>query len=174
MVFTHDDRLPEAVERLRIPARIMEVARRARSVVELRERSDPVRQLIADARAVAHADEMSPEARASVVPGLCRSAIEAGCASSVRRRRIGGGEPHEEVERALDAATTLKSRVALALFDDSQLAGEVLSSLNNRFGSWAADALQAVNRGAHQGHPGDLLALARDAERLATALAERQ
>jgi hypothetical protein len=36
VIFTHDDRLPEAIRRLQIEARIVEVLRRDGSVVELR------------------------------------------------------------------------------------------------------------------------------------------
>ncbi len=44
VIFTHDDRLPEAVRRLQIEANIIEVLRREGSVVELREVRNPVRQ----------------------------------------------------------------------------------------------------------------------------------
>jgi len=43
VIFTHDDRLPEAVRRLQIEANIIEVLRREGSVVELREVRNPVR-----------------------------------------------------------------------------------------------------------------------------------
>ena len=45
IVFTHDDRLPESVRRLGIQASVIEVTRRANSVVEIRSRMDPVRAL---------------------------------------------------------------------------------------------------------------------------------
>ncbi|HET9216719.1 MAG TPA: AAA family ATPase [Terriglobia bacterium] len=41
VIFTHDDRLPEALRRLQIPANIIEVLRSDRSVVELREVAQP-------------------------------------------------------------------------------------------------------------------------------------
>jgi hypothetical protein len=37
VIFTHDDRLTEAIRRLRIEARIVEIVRRENSVVEVRE-----------------------------------------------------------------------------------------------------------------------------------------
>lgn len=42
VVFTHDDRLPEAVRRLGIRATVFAVTRRAKSVVEVRQTRDPV------------------------------------------------------------------------------------------------------------------------------------
>src|SRR5690606_22051356 len=53
VVFTHDDRLPEALRRLQLPATIVEVVRRENSEVELRQVRDPVRLYLDDARAVA-------------------------------------------------------------------------------------------------------------------------
>src|SRR5207253_6791469 len=58
IVFTHDDRLPEAVRRLGLPATVHSVTRRAKSVVEVRETSDPVTSLIDDARAIALTGEL--------------------------------------------------------------------------------------------------------------------
>ncbi|HEX6241864.1 MAG TPA: hypothetical protein VFZ61_13240, partial [Polyangiales bacterium] len=53
IVFTHDDRLPAAVRRLALPARIVQVQRRRRSVVEVAPGSDPAGQALRDARSVA-------------------------------------------------------------------------------------------------------------------------
>lgn len=53
-VFTHDNRLPEAVRRLGIKATIWEVTRREGSVVEPRKNLDPVRRHLDEANAVAH------------------------------------------------------------------------------------------------------------------------
>jgi len=41
VVFTHDDRLPEAVRRLDIQATVVEVTRRENSLVQLRLARDP-------------------------------------------------------------------------------------------------------------------------------------
>jgi hypothetical protein len=54
--------------------------------VELRQTTDPVSSLIDDARAVALTENL-PQDVASRVPGFCRSAVEAACMESVRRRR---------------------------------------------------------------------------------------
>src|SRR5262245_2875486 len=69
IVFTHDPRLEEAVRRLRLPARVVEVTRRAGSTIELRDVLDPVAQQLADARQVARAEGIGPKLASKVVPG---------------------------------------------------------------------------------------------------------
>jgi hypothetical protein len=170
VVFTHDDRLPEAVRRLGIPARVVEVTRRAGSVVEVRGTRTPVEQALEDARALISTDGLPPETAARVVPGFCRIAIEAACVETVRRRRLARGETHADVERALDEARTLYQKAALALFDDVNRGSDVLGSLDNRFGGRAADAFRRSNSGAHVGDAGSLPDLVRDAAILARDL----
>ena len=51
IVFTHDDRLPEAVAGSAFLPRVISVTRRERSVVEVRETMDPVLAYLDDARA---------------------------------------------------------------------------------------------------------------------------
>jgi len=79
VVFTHDDRLPEAVRRLAIPATVIEVTRREGSLVALRRAKDPVSRYIEDAITVAKTDDLPPQAARRVIPGLCRLAIDAAC-----------------------------------------------------------------------------------------------
>jgi hypothetical protein len=99
LVFTHDDRLPEAVRRLDIAAEIIEVTRREGSIVELRRSLDPVGRYLEDVLAVAGTAGLPSSAAAHVVPGLCRLALEAACMEVVRRRRLTRGEAHAAVER---------------------------------------------------------------------------
>ena len=75
IVFTHDDRLPEAVRRLQLPATVWEVARREHSIVELKKNDDPVSRYLDDARALACTKDISEEARGVVIAGFCRSAV---------------------------------------------------------------------------------------------------
>ena len=85
VVFTHDDRLPEAIRRLQLPAVIWEVTRREGSVVELTKNDDPVSRYVDDARALAqHRPSYPRDARAVVVAGFCRSALEAACHQVIR------------------------------------------------------------------------------------------
>jgi hypothetical protein len=122
--------LPEAVRRLAIPATVIEVMRREGSAVELRTAKDPVSRYIEDAMALALTDGLPVEAARCVVPGLCREALEAACMESVRRRRLGKGESHADVEALLLKAHKLTNLAALALFDDPARGGDVLPRIN--------------------------------------------
>jgi hypothetical protein len=166
VVFTHDDRLAEAVRRLGIDARILEVTRQPGSVVSVVVALDPVERHLGDARVIARDGELPAEVAARLVPGFCRGAIEAACTEVVRRRRLGRGEHHAAVEQLLLGLTTSKQRAALALFDDPRRAGDVYTGLN-RFGRWAGTAFRAANEGAHGEYAGDLPKLVRDATDLA-------
>lgn len=167
IVFTHDDRLPEAARRLGLPARVVEVTRREKSQVEVTPLRDPVSRYLDDALAVARTESLPEEAGRRVVPGLCRMALEAGCSEAVRRRRLGRGERHADVELLLERNDKLYRLVSLALFDDAERSGDVLKHLNKSAGSWAADLLKACNEGAHEAHTGPLLDFVRGAEKLA-------
>ena len=170
IVLTHDDRLPEAVRRMGIPARMVEVTRQEGSVVSVRESSDPAHRALDDAFALAKTKELPPNAAARVVPGLCRLAMEAACTEVIRRRRIGRGEPHAEVEQLLANNLKLTPRLALALFDDVARTGDVSATIESRFGRSKLEVYRRANKGAHDGDAGDLLGLARNCEQLVEGL----
>ena len=134
VVFTHDDRLPEAVRRMQLEATVISVTRRPGSVVECRPSRNPIEAHLADAYALAKDTDLPIAAQARVIPGLCRSALEAFFVDVVRRRRINKGQSHAEVEDDLAASHTLNKRAALALFDDVERAGEVMGRLNKQLG----------------------------------------
>lgn len=91
----------------------------------------------------------------------------------VRRRRIGRGEPHADVEDLLGSVNRLTVFVALALFDDGTRGGDVLARLQADYGPSAASVFKKVNVGAHQPAEGDLRDLVRDAGVLARQIEER-
>ncbi|HKC12396.1 MAG TPA: AAA family ATPase, partial [Vicinamibacteria bacterium] len=162
VVFTHDDRLPEAVRRLDIAAEIVEVTRREGSIVELRRSLDPVLRYLEDALAVAGTAGLPSSAAAHVVPGLCRLALEATCVEVVRRRRLTRGEAHGAVERSLIEAGHLSRLAALALFDDVERGEEVLERLEREAGEPLADAFRRCEEGGEvpPADAGDLVRLA--------------
>jgi recombinational DNA repair ATPase RecF len=131
LVFTHDERLPEAVRRLNLSARVLEVTRRPGSLVEVRAAQTPVERYIADARALLKEDAPA-EVAERVVPGFCRHALEAACVEAVRRRRLARGEHHAAVEAELARASKLYSKLSLALFDDAGKGSQVVTVVNNR------------------------------------------
>jgi hypothetical protein len=148
VVFTHDQRLPDAVRHLMIPATVVEVTRRPGSVVDTRVLESPVKRYFDDAMAIVRTEDLPAEVQQRLVPGFCRSGVEAACAEAVRRRRLKAGAMHQDIEAALEDAETLRRRLALALFDDVAKAGDVGKSLNNRW-SGTATVFHALNEGAH-------------------------
>lgn len=175
VVFTHDDRLPEAVRRLQIPAHMIQVTRRAGSVVELKTAQEPVDAYLSDARSLvkaAETDGIPPAVIERVVPGFCRLAVEAACTEAVRRRRLSKGDAHAAVEATLEDARTLYQKVALALSDDATKGGEVLTGLKNRCGVWAVDVFKSCNEGAHGDFAGDLARLVESTGKLTGKLRE--
>ncbi len=171
IVFTHDDRLPEAVRRLGIEARILEVSRREGSIVQLRPALTPIERHIADARAILNTDDMPDGIARQVVPGFCRLALEAACIESVRRRRLSRGDANAEVEGTLASLTRLGQFAAMALLDDPAKAGEIAGRIERDYGAGKARAFRAANRGAHEGYDGNLEDLVRDSAVLARELA---
>jgi ABC-type lipoprotein export system ATPase subunit len=160
IVFTHDDRLPESVRRLQIPAEVTEVTRQPGSKVSTRPVQDPVSTAIDDARAVAYTSEMSPAAMAKVVPFYCRTALEAAASGSVRRRMINSGHEHREVEKTIAATANLRKLAAMALFDDPGRAGDVNDYLKEHASPRAPWVLHWCNAGTHgelDANPKDLV-----------------
>jgi len=174
VVFTHDERLPESVRRLQIPAHLIEVVRRLRSEVACRTIGDPVTQYLSDARALLRTDDLPAGAAARAVPLFCRLAVEAACADAFRRRRIGRGESHAGTDEVLNDARTLMPKLALVLFDDAGRTGEVLARINRSDRGWA-DAVRWANRGAHGSGAAatDLPPMVSATERLAQWLSRR-
>jgi recombinational DNA repair ATPase RecF len=172
LIFTHDDRLPEAVRRLCIPAHILEVTRRTGSVVEIRPALTPVERPLKDAGSLC-ADEHLPEnVAAQVVPGLCRMAVEAAFTEAIWRRQLRAGKRHTEIEAEIEAAGRLTKRAALAIFGDVSKGSEVLRCLN----AWHrtdADTYQALNKGTHDGHHGSLRSLVGQTRRLIETIGDK-
>ena len=158
VVFTHDDRLPASVRRMQLEATVIAVTRKPGSVVECRPSHNPIQAHLSDAHALAKDTGLPAAAQARVIPGLCRSALEAFFVAIVRRRRLDAGQAHVDVEDELAAANTLNKRAALALFDDVERTGDVMQRLN-KLGDWAGTTFKQCNKGAHSGFDGDLLDL---------------
>ena len=170
IVFTHDNRLAQAVRHLSIPAAILEVTRRPGSAVQVRTCLDPAEQALRDAGALAADSSVPPEVAARVVPGLCRTAVEAAFTEATWRHQLRAGRRHDEIEEALEAARIrLNPLAALALTGDASKGGDVLPQLNTwsrRYG----DTYQTLNKGAHVTHDGDLRLLIADAKNLVTKI----
>ncbi len=151
IVFTHDDRLTDAVRRMQLPATILGVTRRARSDVDVRVLMDPADQMLSDARAVTKdAERAGRKVLQRVVPGLCRTAVEFVLQSATRRTLLRKGGRNEEVESRLREATTLQEIAALAFFDDHQRGADVFGWLN-QLGPDAVDLFKELKQATHSG-----------------------
>ena len=171
VVFTHDDRLPAALRQLQLPATVLAVTRRERSVVSVRKVSDPVSRYLDDARAIAKTGALPETVRAVAVAGLCRGAMEAACIEVVRSRDLSAGVAHSVVERRLDDAShSLQDMVAVALFGNASRAGEVPGRLRVLAGQGCVNAFWAAKKGVHDPQHDGLKLLIDDTERLAKAL----
>jgi hypothetical protein len=170
VVFTHDERLPEAVRRLAIDARIVRVQRRAQSKVEIVAGAPPSDRYLAEAFALAKTDDLPDEVRARVVPGFCRSAIEAACAARIRRQRLAAGTPHAEVEEQLLELTKLSTWLAAAFGLGVAQGREVTDQVRRLGGEDAVAAVRQANTGAHRLVAEDGLRLAERTRALVRAI----
>lgn len=161
VVFTHDNRLPEAVRRLAVDATILEVTRRPGSIVDVRLALDPVARALDDAAALCADEELPEEVAVRVVPGLCRLALEASFVEVARRRELASGTRYHELDARLERSNTLTKKAAFALLRDETKGGEVLSRLNV-WGRRAGDTYRTLNKGAHQAATTDLQGMLAD------------
>jgi recombinational DNA repair ATPase RecF len=167
IVFTHDNRLAAAVKDLSIPATILEVTRQPQSRVTVRECLDASEQALKDAGAV-NADQKVPAAVAErVVPGLCRTAVEAAFAQAFWRQQLRDGRTRADIEAAIEGKKLkLVNIAALALSGDPDRGTRVISDIERQWGRPFANTIGVLNRGTHEGHRGDLGRLISDSRRL--------
>lgn len=165
IVFSHDDRLAEAVRRAQLPATIVEVMRHDRSRVDIQACDDPVRRYLDDARALVRSNHVPDDLLRELVASNCRSALEAAAHATFRRSRLGRGDSRDDVERRLEEAQTLHQVLTLAIFNDPTRSNDLFGRLRS-VGPRAVEVLKACKQGAHRGHQGDLRLLVSDTEDL--------
>ncbi|MDW5330649.1 AAA family ATPase [Plantactinospora sp. KLBMP9567] len=150
IVFTHDDRLPEAIRRLDIEADVREVTRREGSIVEVRKVCDPADRYLDDARALVAA-EISDEVKYLMVAGFCRSAIESVSMDRYRAAQHQLGTPYQQILEGLSRAHTVKDRLSLGLFGRLVPRPELFTRLDRDYGTQATRTVKAVAEAVH-GH----------------------
>ena len=174
VVFTHDERLPEAIRRLDIDARVMRVQRRAKSQLEITAGRPPSERYLDEASSLSKGEDLPPEVIRVVVPGFCRSAIEAACAERIRRERVSAGISHAAVDDELAQLTTVNSWLRAALGLSQAQGKELRQKVINLGGEGAWKAVALARSGAHEAI-GDLdpVELAGDTKKLVSALERR-
>jgi energy-coupling factor transporter ATP-binding protein EcfA2 len=155
VVFTHDDRLPEACRRLGLPVRVIEVSRRDGSKVAVAETDVPQRRYLKEAATIVSA-KVPPAVAEVVVPNLLRQAIEATGHQVLRRRWLARGVEHHQVEERLADAVLvdIMSHIVFDRVEDERKV--VYDEVGRRFGHDAETAMSETNAGSHNGHRGDL------------------
>ncbi|MTD15419.1 AAA family ATPase [Nakamurella sp. YIM 132087] len=147
IVLTHDDRLPSAVRRSRVAARIIEVSRGARSEVQVNESTRPAQRMLDDAEAIAKDRAVPMDIKGFAVPALCRDALESTAHQIFVTRALADGSNIDAVERMWTEAKTTKQRLALALtLDRRGEPGGWLDKSGNR-----KAMMFAVTREVHEG-----------------------
>jgi energy-coupling factor transporter ATP-binding protein EcfA2 len=170
VVFSHDERLPEAIRRLEIEARIVRVQREAQSRVRVLAVSTPSERYLTEAQAMSKA-EMPPRTIPIVVPGFCRSAIEAACETKIRRDLISRGVTHVEVDAEIEKLTSVTTWLAKALGYDVAQGLELMREIERLGGPGAAKAVRLTRRATHEQLAGlDLPELIRDTRQLVKEL----
>ena len=159
VVFTHDDRLPEAIRRLKLPATVLQVNRRSRSQVSVTESRSPIRRHLDDAKGLALSDRVPDEVRQRIVPTLCRNAVEAACAEVVRARVVREGKHASAADDQLVEARTLRDHLALALLEDRADHTGLTDEIRRCGGNDGPSLVAALNAGAHGEYAGSLTAL---------------
>jgi hypothetical protein len=173
LVFTHDTRLSEAVRRLGIDGRILEVHRRAESQVTISEVSDSVLRHLDDARALLKTPNLPEAARRRTVPALCRLALETACVEALRRRWSQSGHSPEEIEELLDSPGGLSKLASWVFCGNPDQGSQVIDRLG-KIGRWAVDTFRECNRGSHGETDADLEQLVKDTEGLARKVRRAQ
>ena len=165
VVFTHDNRLPEAIRRLNIPARVLEVTRRPKSQLDMVLCRDPVKRAFDEAYAVAADSNLAPPVAERVVDPLCRHGMEAAFVERARRDLFASGMEHADVDMRVAEANTTNKKAALGLFGDSTRTADVLPKLNS-IHKWVADTFKTVRDSAHVPPGTDLKKLVNDCREL--------
>ncbi|MFE5478842.1 AAA family ATPase [Nocardia sp. NPDC056541] len=170
VVFTHDERLAEAVRRMQLDATVLEVQRRERSIVEVRVTGDPVRRYLDDARSLLRTPQLPPAIADELVATCCRSAIEAAGLAKARQELLAVGLEHGEVERRVRNAHTTRAMITLAIMGVGARVDDLNKHLSAVGGRWLVGVLRDATAGAHVPIDRPMRELISDTERFITWL----
>ncbi|MFE1595872.1 AAA family ATPase, partial [Nocardia sp. NPDC058705] len=170
VVFTHDERLAEAVRRMQLDATVLEVQRRERSIVEVRVTGDPVRRYLDDARSLLRTPQLPPAIADELVATCCRSAIEAAGLAKARQELLAAGLAHGEVERRVRNAHTTRAMITLAIMGVGARVDDLNKHLSAVGGRWLVGVLRDATAGAHVPIDRPMRELISDTERFITWL----
>jgi hypothetical protein len=175
IVFTHDDRLADAVRRFSIQgtnAYCLEVTRLPGSIVEINPCLDPASKCLKDAGVFALTGTLPDDVKAGLVPGLCKSATDAAFADVYRRRSLAAGAAHRTVEDRLTRAQRTMARAGLVFPVRSGRDEDILNRVEREWGPRFRTLLRTVSRLGHEPYPGDYRYLVDDTRDLVKKIGE--
>lgn len=171
VVFTHDTRLPRAFRSQGLPVTVLRVERGEKSHVKVECETDPVKEAIDDAMALAMTEDCPTAAISNVLPSLCREVLEKAIIEAAWLRRPRTGQSAEMLQAAIEATDRLLPLASFALFDDGVVHtdDEVKARLRSLHGSESVILIGQCQRGAHPGgfRPQDPVAFVRKIEAVA-------
>ena len=170
IVFTHDNRLSESLRLLDIKHLCLEVRRSEKSKVTVSKRLDPVIQYFSEARSILNDDDIQEEIARRVIPGFCRSGLEAACVEAVWRKWLRRGKSHDFIERELSKAKRLSQKVSLLFFNNIGQGSNAVGKISKKWGKRFTAAFRDANKGTHNQYSGDLVSLISDCQGLAKRL----
>ncbi|MEV6890919.1 AAA family ATPase [Kribbella sp. NPDC051137] len=118
IVFSHDDRLTQAVRRTAPEARIVNVERGVDSMVQVVPCQSPARRYIEDAQELLKDKAVPQTVITKAFPGYVRLAVEAAAHEVHFFKQLSKGTSRHKVEATWDSASTTSNKVALAVFGD--------------------------------------------------------
>ncbi len=167
VVFTHDDRLVDAVERLDLKADVLRVTRLDGSVVNVDRCSDPVTRALDDAYALMKNTGIPHDVACRAVGAVCRTAVEQCAVRRYRRRSLDQHVSLEHVDEVLSHQTQFWPRISLGLW--GEVDDGAADRLRKRSAAYAS-LFGALNNAGHDLVSRDPKDLLRDTERALTAL----
>ncbi|MER6627478.1 AAA family ATPase [Streptomyces sp. NPDC000987] len=171
VVFTHDTRLPHAFRSQGLPVTVLKVERGEKSQVRIVSETDPVKEAIDDAMALAHTENCPGTALRNVLPSLCREALAKAIVEAAWLRRSRTGQSADSLQAAIDRTERLLPLASFALFDDGRIHPdeEVRTRLRVLYGHESTTLIHQCQMGAHPGGflPPDPVAFVRKIEDLA-------
>ena len=165
IVFTHDDRLPEAIERLGIDADVVCLSRSAGSEVHITMGNDSVRRALSEAHSLAKDAAIPKDIASRAVAGCCRTAVEQSAARAHRRAAMKKHQTIAEIDIEIEQTPGFWDRVALGVWGETSPG--TAEKVDKRFGHDMKRLLGALNTAGHEElrnwQPHDLLVATRRA-----------
>jgi recombinational DNA repair ATPase RecF len=178
VVFTHDTRLPHAFRSQGLPVTVLKVERGEKSKVHVTAETDPVKEAIDDAMALAKTDRCPDTALRNVLPSLCREALAMAIVEAAWLRRSRTGQPVDGLQAAVDRTDRLIPLASFALFDDGLVHpdDDVKRRLRALYGGESTTLISQCQRGAHPDGflPRDPVAFVRKVEDLAHRIRKQE